>query len=130
MSPRIPPVSLDDVDEPTREMLESLSTLRDGDVRMLNVFGTMGQHPDLFRRWLRFANHVLLKSTLSPRDRELAILRAGWRCNSPYEWGQHVVVGRSAGLTDAEIARVVVGSALMTSWPVYVSVHSASWAVM
>ena len=110
MKPRIPPVSLDDVDEPTREMLGALSRLRDGDVRLLNVFATMGQHPDLMRRWLRFANHVLLSSTLSPRDRELAILRAGWRCHSPYEWGQHVHVGRAAGLSDVEIARVAEGA--------------------
>ena len=39
---------------------------------MLNVFGTMAQHPKLMKRWLVFANHVLLKSTISGRDRELA----------------------------------------------------------
>jgi alkylhydroperoxidase family enzyme len=56
-----------------------------------------------------FANHVLLKSTISGRDRELAILRAGWRCHAPYEWGQHVVIGRREGISDQEIARIAEG---------------------
>jgi 4-carboxymuconolactone decarboxylase len=52
---------------------------------------------------------VLAKSTLPPRDRELLILRTGWRCRSPYEWGQHVVIARTTGLDDDEIARVADG---------------------
>lgn len=109
MTPRIPPVSLADADPETRELLDSLSTFRDDDVSVLNVFGTLAQHPKLIKRWLVFANHVLLKSTISGRDRELAILRAGWRCHAPYEWGQHVVIGRREGITDEEIERIGAG---------------------
>jgi alkylhydroperoxidase family enzyme len=109
MTPRIHPVSLADADPETRELLNSLSTFRDDDVSVLNVFGTIAQHPKLMKRWLVFANHVLLKSTIPGRDRELAILRAGWRCHAPYEWGQHVVIGRREGITDAEIADIAAG---------------------
>ena len=109
MTPRIPPVSLADADPETRALLDSLSNFRDDDVSVLNVFGTLAQHPKLIKRWLVFANHVLLKSTISGRDRELAILRAGWRCHAPYEWGQHVVIGRREGITDEEIARIGAG---------------------
>ena len=48
-------------------------------------------------------------STLVPRERELLILRIGWLCQAEYEWGQHVIFGREAGLTDAEIARIKAG---------------------
>jgi alkylhydroperoxidase family enzyme len=75
----------------------------------LNIFGTLARHPKLLKRWLVFGNHVLGKSTLDARDRELLILRTGWRCRAPYEWGQHVVIARSNGLTDAEIERVADG---------------------
>ena len=51
---------------------------------------TMANHPDLAKRWMVFANHILGKSTLSVRDRELVILRIGYLCQSGYEWGQHV----------------------------------------
>jgi alkylhydroperoxidase family enzyme len=109
MTPRIRPVSLADAEPETRELLDSLSSFRDDDVTVLNVFGTLARHPKLLKRWLVFANHVLLKSTISGRDRELAILRTGWRCDSPYEWGQHVVIGRREGISDEEIARIAEG---------------------
>jgi 4-carboxymuconolactone decarboxylase len=109
MTPRIQPVSLADADPETRELLEALSTFRDDDVSVLNVFATLAQHPKLMKRWLVFANHVLIKSTISGRDRELAILRVGWLCRSPYEWGQHVVIARREGITDEEIARIADG---------------------
>jgi alkylhydroperoxidase family enzyme len=109
MSPRIPPLTLADADDRTRELLGALSDLRADDTSVLNVFTTMAHHPELLRRWLGFANHVLLQSTLPARERELAILRVGWRCRAPYEWGQHVVVGRRSGVTDEDVARVAAG---------------------
>ena len=75
----------------------------------LNIFGTLAHHPDLLRRWLVFASHVLAKSTLPARERELLILRTGWNCRSRYEFAQHVVIGREVGLTDDEIEATTVG---------------------
>jgi len=75
----------------------------------VNIFGTLIHHPKLFKRWLVFANHVLFKSTLPARDRELLILRTGWRCGAEYEWGQHVIIGKAAGLSDEEITRIAEG---------------------
>jgi alkylhydroperoxidase family enzyme len=56
-----------------------------------------------------FGNHVLLKSTLAPRERELLILRTGWNCRAEYEWGQHVAIGKQIGLSDADIDRLTRG---------------------
>jgi 4-carboxymuconolactone decarboxylase len=81
----------------------------DGEV--INIFGTLAHHPDLLRRWLVFATHVLAKTTLPPRERELLILRTGWNCKSRYEWGQHVLIARECGLSDVEIERVKDGPA-------------------
>jgi alkylhydroperoxidase family enzyme len=78
-------------------------------VRVLNIFATLAHHPKLLKRWLVFGNHVLMKSTLPARDRELVILRTGWRCRAPYEWGQHVAIARGSGITDDEIERVAAG---------------------
>ncbi len=85
----------------------------DGDP--LNIFGVLGNHPDMLKRWLVFATHVLSKNTLSPRDRELLILRTGWNCRSRYEWGQHVVIARECGITDDEIEAVKLGPSA-SSW--------------
>ena len=69
----------------------------------------LSHHPDLFRRWLVFGNHVLFKSTLPSRERELIILRIGWLCEAEYEWAQHVLIGKEAGLTAEEIDRIKAG---------------------
>jgi alkylhydroperoxidase family enzyme len=80
------------------------------DGAVINIFGTLGNHPDLLRRWMVFAAHVLSKSTLTPRDRELLILRTGWNCRSRYEFGQHVLIALEAGISQDEIEAVKVGS--------------------
>ena len=79
--------------------------------RVFNIFKTMANHPDLAKRWMVFANHILGKSTLSVRDRELLILRIGFLCKAGYEWGQHVAIARAADMTDAEIRSCKTGSA-------------------
>ncbi len=99
--PRLAPLSDAELDPETRQ--------RFGNGPMLNIFRTIAHHPKLLKRWLVFGNHVLAHSTLSPRDREIAILRIGWLCRSGYEWGQHVVIGRQSGLTEEEIARIPTG---------------------
>jgi alkylhydroperoxidase family enzyme len=51
---------------------------------------------------------------LPAREREIVILRTGWRTRCEYEFGQHVLIGRRAGLSDDEIGRVTVDDA---GWP-------------
>jgi len=107
-APRVAPLADDEMDDETRALLGATSSdIRRGPI--LNIFRTLAHHPKLLKRWLVFGAHVLAKSTLPPRERELAILRIGWRCGSEYEWGQHVAIGRATGLSDDEIRRVAKG---------------------
>ena len=66
-------------------------------------------HPKLMKRWLVFGNHVLAKNSLSPRDRELAILRVGWLCRAEYEFAQHRAIALDCDITEEEIDRVTKG---------------------
>ena len=107
-APRVAPLADDEMDAETRALLGATSSdIRRGPI--LNIFRTLAHHPKLLKRWMVFGAHVLAKSTLPPRERELAILRIGWRCGSEYEWGQHVAIGRATGLSDEEIRRVAKG---------------------
>lgn len=106
--PRIPPLPVEEWDPELREKKYL------GDGRPLNIFSTLANHPKLLKRWLVFANHVLGKNTLSDRDRELLILRTGFLCASEYEWGQHVLIARRCGITDAEIDAVAAGPSAST----------------
>jgi 4-carboxymuconolactone decarboxylase len=103
--PRIAPLRESEWNDETREILENMR--RDGHI--YNIFATLAHHPQLLRRWLVFGGHVLSKSTLPARDREIAILRMGWLCRAQYEWGHHVAIGKQVGLTDEDIARIGSG---------------------
>jgi alkylhydroperoxidase family enzyme len=106
-TPRIPPVRDEEMSEVQRELLTPMAHKG----RIDNVFRTLAQHPDLMKRWLPFARHVL-KSTLSPRESEILILRAGYLCRAEYEWAQHVQLGKRRGLSDAEIGAIMAGAGL------------------
>lgn len=103
--PRIAPLPESEWNHETREILENIK--RDGHI--YNIFRTLAHHPQLLKRWLVFGGHVLSKSTLPARDREIAILRMGWLCRAEYEWGHHVAIGKQVGLTDGDIAKIASG---------------------
>lgn len=77
--------------------------------RVINIFTTLARHEKLLKRWLVFARHILGKSSLPAREREILILRIGWLCKSEYEWGQHVKIGKENGLSDNEIQGIMDG---------------------
>ncbi|HXK24697.1 MAG TPA: carboxymuconolactone decarboxylase family protein [Myxococcota bacterium] len=71
---------------------------------------TLLRHPALYERLTEMAIALQGRGALTARDRELAVLRVGWLCQAPYEWGEHVRLARRAGLTSEEIERVTRGS--------------------
>ena len=97
--PRIPPVT-----EPSPEVAEALAKTLSKDGRPLNIFATLAQHPRLLKRFNVLGGMFLAHGRLPARERELVVLRVAWRCQCVYEWGQHVVIGRKAGITDEELA--------------------------
>ncbi|MDP9464794.1 MAG: carboxymuconolactone decarboxylase family protein [Actinomycetota bacterium] len=101
-TPRLAPVTA-----PTSEVIELFERagLRAPDGSALNIFGTLAHHPALLRRWLVFATHVLAKNSLARRDRELLILRTGWRCRSQYEFSQHALIALECDLSADEVQR-------------------------
>lgn len=103
--PRVAPLEESEWNDEAREIMAPF--VRQG--RIFNIFKTLTNHPALAKRWMVFANHILGKSTLSVRDRELVILRIGYLCQSGYEWGQHVLIARDAGMSDEEIRSCKTG---------------------
>ncbi|MFA5939509.1 MAG: carboxymuconolactone decarboxylase family protein [Sinimarinibacterium sp.] len=87
-----------------------LSNWPDGDARGRNILGMLVNHPGLAKAFLTFNNHVVAASTLSRRARELAILRISWLRRSEYEFTQHLILGRRAGLDDEELTRIQDGA--------------------
>ncbi len=102
--PRVAPLEIPEMSDEQRQIVERASF-----DEPINIFKTLGHHHKLLKRWLVFATHVLNKSTLPARERELVILRIGWLCQAEYEWAQHVIIGRKAGLGDEEIEKIKLG---------------------
>src|SRR5216684_3333901 len=79
--------------------------------QVINIFRVLMNHPKLVRAWARFGGYILGAQTMPARDRELAILRIGWLNQAPYEWEQHVRIGKGVGISDDEIERIKKGPA-------------------
>ena len=92
--PRIAPLRLEQFDPEARALVERPG----GFGRVLNVMATL-------------ANHLLFKTSLPVRDREILILRVAWLTGSIYEWGQHLAIAaEEAGFGKREFAAVAAGA--------------------
>lgn len=91
--------------EAEREILEP----RERNGRVLGVWSTCAQAPELCNAWLTFTDYLLQDSSLPIRDRELLILRIGYLNGGSYEWAAHAGLARSVGISDEEMRNIVEG---------------------
>jgi alkylhydroperoxidase family enzyme len=101
--PRISPVAAD-----APEMLAIAPVAAQG-AKGSAAMATMLRNGPLYDVWRPLARYLNAESMIAVREREILILRVGWLARSEYEWGNHILVGRRAGLTDAEIAAIATG---------------------
>jgi len=106
-SPRLPLLSDFDPESEVGQILSSALTI---DGTPLNIFAMLAHHPKLFKRFNLMGGFLLNKGQLPEREREIVILRVGWNARAVYEFGQHIVMGRRSGLTDAEISALASDS--------------------
>ena len=115
--PRIAPVDENNLPPEAHaagiEMRQALGLPENG--FMPESFRMMLIHPELFKAQVAIGR-ALASGVIPPRERELAILRGAWLCGAPYEWSEHVDVGKRHGLTVEEVERCTKGS------------HDADWS--
>jgi alkylhydroperoxidase family enzyme len=75
----------------------------------MNAMGVLAHHPELSAAYNQLIRHALYFSTLSPRQRELLVLRVAHLRDARYEWAQHAYQAELAGLGPEEVARVRLG---------------------
>jgi 4-carboxymuconolactone decarboxylase len=93
------------IEEPACPRIDPLPA-NEGEPLQLNIFRTLAHNEGLSKGFLQLGEHLLGGRVLPVREREIVILRTGFRCGSEYEFGQHTRIGRKAGLTEEEIARL------------------------
>jgi alkylhydroperoxidase family enzyme len=108
---RIKSLSVDELDDEALELVANMrKSLKSSTTEISDVFALMLRHPGLFRCQMETGLQLLGKGEIGPRDRELAIMRVGWWCRAPFEWGEHVRVAKRYEISDEEIERVTQGS--------------------
>lgn len=73
-------------------------------------FSTLAHQPAFFEAYMQLGISAMATAALPQRTRELIILRTGWLCGAPYQFGEHVVSARKIGVTAEEIERIKQGS--------------------
>ncbi len=93
---RIPYPDLTDAPEDVRKLAARLPPL--------NIFRMLPHAPTFLRGFGQLGTAILSQAALDARLRELIILRVGQRSPAPYEWQQHVPIGRACGVSDDDVA--------------------------
>lgn len=107
---RLTPLPADDWNDDVRNALKPMMPReRQNPEAAGTMLSTLVRHPDLTRAFLGFSVHLLFRSTLPARLREVAILRVAHRRNCAYEWAHHLDIAEAEGLTDADIAAIARG---------------------
>ena len=81
----------------------------EGRPKGLNVLGAMAHHPELATAFFTFNGHLLSATSLTPRQREMLVLRTAVLRQSEYEWAQHVVIAGDVGISREEVAQIAWG---------------------
>jgi alkylhydroperoxidase family enzyme len=109
--PRYAPLSLDEVTPAGQEQVDHIraafsipSERPFPDVSLIQL-----RHPGMFKGQMVLGIE-LAKGAIPGRDRELAVLRIAWLARAPFEWCEHVDIGKHFGLTIDDIERVTQGS--------------------
>ena len=82
----------------------------------LNLARVFVQHPAVYRAFIPLAEQLFHRSSLTPREREILILRALELCDEQYDLPHHVIIARDIGMTDAEITAARHGGPSLSSF--------------
>ena len=99
---RVPPLTAADLAEADRAVLDD---------RSINLHRVLAHSPKTVSHLRAWGRYILFESELDPRLRELAVLHIGYLSGSEYEYGQHVAVALSVGISEEEIRAVAADSA-------------------
>lgn len=75
-----------------------------------DIIGLLARHPEMAQAFLTFNGFLLRRGELSPRLRELAILRVAQTRRSAFFWGEHTKLALDIGMPEGDIALLAEGN--------------------
>jgi hypothetical protein len=76
-----------------------------------NSVGLLMKHPRLGGAFLEYHKAMFANPSITPRQRELLILRVNWRTAGVYEWLFHSKTAMRYGITEKQVEAVSRGPA-------------------
>lgn len=81
------------------EVKELYDKIEANGAKVLNLYKALAHTPSILPHFLRLGNSLIGKTKLSPKLRELAILRIARLSGSEYEWTQHYPIALEVGVS-------------------------------
>jgi 4-carboxymuconolactone decarboxylase len=103
--PRLGPLPEAQWTDAQRKLVATLT--RDGQAG--NALRTLLHVPEIVAALMPFSSYLSTESTLSPRHRELLILRVAWLCGNQSLWATHAAIARQLPMTADAIRRIAQG---------------------
>lgn len=96
-------ISLVQKEQASPEVKELFQKIEDNGARVINLYKVVSHSPHVVRNFIKLGNSLIGRTELSPKLRELAIMRIAKLCHSEYEWTQHALVALELGVSQKEL---------------------------
>jgi 4-carboxymuconolactone decarboxylase len=85
------------------EIKELFQQIEGNGARIINFYKVLANSPHVARNVIRLGNSLIGRTALSPKLRELTIMRIAKLCDCEYEWVQHTPVALQSGVSQAQL---------------------------
>jgi alkylhydroperoxidase family enzyme len=104
-TPRVEPLPEAQWTDVHRQLVEKYARYGPPD----NAFKTFLRVPEMVDGIMPYTIYLESETSLTPRQREILILRAAWLCGNEAIWARHAARAREAGMNNTEIHRIAEG---------------------
>ena len=93
------------VDSDKQHVFDSIATSRG---RVSGPFSVLLNSPEVAGRAAHLGSYIRFESTLTPSQRELAIITTAREFDCAYEWAAHATLAQEAGVREAAIETIAI----------------------
>jgi Uncharacterized conserved protein len=90
-------------DQASTEVKALFQKIEDNGASVINLYRAVAQSPHVVRNFIKLGNSLIGRTELSPKLRELTIMRIAKLCYSEYEWAQHTLIALEAGVSQKQL---------------------------
>jgi alkylhydroperoxidase family enzyme len=96
-------ISLVQKEQASPEVKELFQKIENNGARVANLYKVVGHSPHVVRNFIKLGNSLIGRTELSPKLRELTIMRIAKLCHSECEWAQHALIALEAGVSQKKL---------------------------